>query len=63
MFETPFSHGCIKIFILLPIAFERYCGRSVENKCKIISNVKISKLLIYHVCEDMTGYSGIFEMQ
>lgn len=64
MFETSFLYGCIKIlFILLPVASEGNCRGSTENKCKIVNNVKIDKLSIYHVCENMTGCRGIFEMQ
>lgn len=63
MFETSFLHGCIKIFILLPVASEGKCRRLTENKCKIINSVKIDNLSVYHVCENMTGYRGIFEMQ
>lgn len=55
MFETSFLHGCIKIFILLPVASEGKCRRLTENKCKIINSVKIDNLSVYHVCENMTG--------
>lgn len=36
MFETSFLYGCIKIFILLPIASRGNYVRSTENKFKII---------------------------